>query len=150
MTPYASIVRYGMADIIHRNRAMIHCAPVRKKVREHKLRVRKHFFSLLAEKFFVAETCIEVVCGHFNVNWERMLSPCRMASIVWPRHCAMTIAYELSSLSTPEVALVFNRLDHSTVIHAIQNVDRKCEEAEVRKQLDSLKGAVIRKLRGSK
>jgi chromosomal replication initiation ATPase DnaA len=67
------------------------------------------------------------VCEYYNLPLERMLSEQRPEGIVWPRQIAMSLAYELSHLSTTDLAPLFNRRDHGTILNACSRV--RAEEA---------------------
>lgn len=66
----------------------------------------------------IASLCIDVAADYFSVTREEILSRARPARLCWPRHVAMTAAWELSGLSTTKLAPIFNRKDHVTVLHA--------------------------------
>lgn len=66
----------------------------------------------------IASLCIDVAADYFGVTRQAILSRARPAKLCWPRHVAMTAAWELSGLSTTKLAPIFNRKDHVTVIHA--------------------------------
>lgn len=75
----------------------------------------------------IASPCIDVAADYFGVTRKAILSRARPAKLCWPRHVAMTVAWELSGLSTTKLATIFNRKDHVTVLHAhkvvMANVD---------------------------
>jgi chromosomal replication initiator protein len=85
----------------------------------------------------IASLCIDVACQYFNVTRADMLSRARPARLCWPRHVAMTVAWELTGLSTIRLATIFNRKDHVTVLHAhrvvvgVVDVRRKLEYQRV-------------------
>lgn len=66
----------------------------------------------------LASLCIDVACDYFGVTRQAMLSRARPAALCWPRHVAMTVAYEITSLSTMQLAKIFHRKDHVTILHA--------------------------------
>lgn len=66
----------------------------------------------------IASLCIDVACEYFDVTRADILSRARPASLCWPRHVAMTVAWELSGLSSNQLAAIFNRKDHVTILHA--------------------------------
>lgn len=63
-----------------------------------------------------------IVCDEFNIRRELLLSECRVASIVWPRHICMALGVEFSGMSSNAIVTLFNRRDHSTVLHALKRV----------------------------
>lgn len=66
----------------------------------------------------IASLCIDVAAVYFGVTRAEILSRARPARLCWPRHVAMTAAWELSGLSTTKLAPIFNRKDHVTVLNA--------------------------------
>lgn len=66
----------------------------------------------------IASLCIDVACKYFDVTRADMLSRARTARLCWPRHVAMTVAWELSGLSTNQLAAIFHRANHVTILHA--------------------------------
>jgi chromosomal replication initiator protein len=52
----------------------------------------------------------------------------------------MYLTRELTDLSLPAIAAVFNRRDHTTVMHAIRKVDRRAiEDAALSRTLEQLR-----------
>lgn len=66
----------------------------------------------------IANVCIDVACDYFQVTREAIMGRSRPANLCWPRHVAMSLAYELSGLSTNALKVIFNRGDHATILHA--------------------------------
>lgn len=81
----------------------------------------------------LASLCIDVACDYFKVTRQAMLSRARPAALCWPRHVAMTAAWELSGLSTTKLAPIFNRKDHVTLLHAHRVVT---SNIDVRRKID--------------
>lgn len=70
----------------------------------------------------MVELVQNIVCDEFNIRRELLLSESRIASVVWPRHICMALGVEFSGMSSNAIASLFNRLDHSTVLHALKRV----------------------------
>jgi len=68
-----------------------------------------------------------VVARHFKLDMEDLNSKKKSQSISWPRQIAMFLAHEMTECSLPEIGRAFDR-DHSTVVHARDQVKRKLEE----------------------
>ena len=68
-----------------------------------------------------------VVSRHFKLDIEELNSKKKSQSISWPRQIAMFLAHEMTECSLPEIGRAFDR-DHSTVVHARDQVKRKLEE----------------------
>lgn len=90
----------------------------------------------------IASLCIDVTADYFGVTRKAILSRARPAMLCWPRHVAMTVAYELTTLSTPRIAFIFNRADHATILHA-QRVVRGAIDIHRRSDVEAVRGAVL-------
>lgn len=71
------------------------------------------------------QTIIAETAAAFGVPALDLISERRIATIVVPRHVAMTLARDLTLASYPRIARAFRRADHSTVIHAEQVTRRR-------------------------
>lgn len=61
----------------------------------------------------------QAVCDDYRINIDDMNSECRFAKYVRPRHVAMYLVRVLLGESYPVIAMAFNKLDHTTVMHAV-------------------------------
>ena len=93
------------------------------------------------ERVRAVKTIQGVVAKHFYIPLERMLSKQRPAHVVWPRQIAMSIAYELSHLSTTQIAPLFNCKDHGTILHACSRV--ATEERSTNKAATSVRADIL-------
>jgi chromosomal replication initiator protein len=85
----------------------------------------------------------EAVAARLGVTLEALLSPSRAAPVAQARQLAMYLTRELTDLSLPAIAEVFNRRDHTTVMHAIRKVDRRAlEDAALSRTLEELRAAL--------
>ena len=71
----------------------------------------------------VQQIC-ELVCNHCEVTLEQMVSKDKHRSIVEARQIAMWIARKRLGLSFPELGREFGNRDHTTVMAAVQRMDR--------------------------
>ena len=78
--------------------------------------------SVKAHRVVIVETIQNIVADEFNIALDYLLSERRPQAVVWPRHIAMALAYEFSGLATNPLAKLFNRLDHNTILYAVQIV----------------------------
>lgn len=78
-------------------------------------------------QFMKADRIRELVCNHFGVSVENMKSNSRPNCIAWPRQVAMALEYRLTSMSSKEIALRYNKQDHGTVLHAARLVRDRAE-----------------------
>ncbi len=67
----------------------------------------------------------DVVCEHFTLQREELLSPRKSNALTLPRQIGMYLSRTLVGASSTQVAQRFNRKDHSTVLHAEKQVERK-------------------------
>ncbi|WP_425105466.1 helix-turn-helix domain-containing protein [Ancylobacter sp.] len=68
-----------------------------------------------------------VVCRHYGVTREDLLSQRRTAAVVKPRQIAMYLAKVLTLRSLPEIGRRFGGRDHTTVLHAVLKLTRQVE-----------------------
>jgi len=71
---------------------------------------------------------------HFNISHADMIGPRRSQNISYPRQVAMYLSRRLTTKSYPEIAELFGGKDHTSVIYACQNIDKKIMEDVFRKR----------------
>ena len=64
------------------------------------------------------------VAEYFEVRPSDMTAKRRSRNIVYPRHVAMFLSREMTSLSLPEIGEQFGGRDHTTVLHAYQKIKK--------------------------
>ena len=80
------------------------------------------------------------VCAAFGLSHAALISDRRHKTVAWPRHMAMFLIYELTGLTTPQIARQFGDRDHSSVGHALRRVsDRIDRDPEVRETIKNLR-----------
>jgi chromosomal replication initiator protein len=85
-------------------------------------------------------TIQQAVAGRLGITVDAILSPTRAAPVSRARQLAMYLSRELTDLSLPAIAAVFNRRDHTTVLHAIRKVEhRALEDAALSRTLEQLR-----------
>jgi chromosomal replication initiator protein len=67
----------------------------------------------------------DVVCEHFALDRDELLSERRTKELTLPRQIAMYLSRTLVGAPSTQVARRFNRKDHSTVLYAERQVDEK-------------------------
>ena len=85
------------------------------------------------------------VSAHFNIRQSEMVSARRARAVARPRQIAMYLAKRLTPRSLPEIGRRFGGRDHTTVIHAVRQIERLrgCDadiDADVRTLLRTLEG----------
>ncbi len=80
-----------------------------------------------------------VVCHHFKLRSNDMLSKDRHKSIAFARHVAMYLCKQRLKCSFPELGRAFGNRDHTTVISAVRKVEAlRTSDPEVRAHLEAL------------
>ena len=77
----------------------------------------------LVHQFPTIRFILSAVSTAYDVPMNDLLSPRRMARLVWARQVAMWIARELSCRSLPEIGRHIGGRDHTTVLHAVRKID---------------------------
>lgn len=63
----------------------------------------------------------EAVCAVFNVPVWQVMSPCRIATFMLPRHIICALCRRLTTRSYPEIGRRLGGRDHSTVLNGVRN-----------------------------
>jgi chromosomal replication initiator protein len=85
------------------------------------------------------------VSDHFKIRQAEMVSARRARAVARPRQIAMYLAKQLTPRSLPEIGRRFGGRDHTTVIHAVKQIEKLRAadseiDADVRALLRSLEG----------
>jgi chromosomal replication initiator protein len=75
-----------------------------------------------SEELLTVETIQNKVAEYFDISLADLRSKRRQRNFVIPRHLAMYLSRELTSLSLPEIARKFNGNNHSTIVHGLKNI----------------------------
>ena len=85
------------------------------------------------------------VCDHFDIRQNDLVSARRARAIARPRQIAMYLAKRLTPRSLPEIGRKFGGRDHTTVIHAVRQIEKlRASDNEI----DGDVRALIRTLEG--
>lgn len=85
---------------------------------------------VLAEMFRASRRRITIdeiqrrVSEHFKIRQAEMVSARRAREVARPRQIAMYLAKQLTPRSLPEIGRKFGGRDHTTVIHAVRQIER--------------------------
>ncbi len=74
----------------------------------------------------IVEKTFDKVCEKYQVSIQDITGKRRQANIVTARHVSIYIFSQLTDLSSVEIARYFSQ-DHSTILSAIKNVEKKLE-----------------------
>ncbi len=70
----------------------------------------------------------KLTADHFNIFLTDLLSDKKTHTFSYPRHVAMYLCRELTSLSLKEIAKKFGKKDHSTIIYAVKRIKKEKEQ----------------------
>lgn len=74
----------------------------------------------------------KLVADHYGIPLVEMTSERRAHDVARPRQVAMYLAKQLTPKTLPQIGRYFGGRDHTTVIHAVRQVEKRREEdAEV-------------------
>lgn len=86
------------------------------------------------------EDISQTVTSHYNTTKEDMLSKSRRAEIVKVRQVCMYLMRDLTTHSFPEIGQFFSGRDHTTVMHAVQKIEKKLKtDNEISEEVRSIK-----------
>lgn len=92
------------------------------------------------KKIITAEEIQRVVAERFHLKQAEMRSKKRTKTIVQPRQITMYLCRELTSLSFPEIGRHFGGKDHTTVMHACRQIDKRLDaDASFKQLVESIK-----------
>lgn len=81
----------------------------------------------------------KVVADHYRLKIADLKSPRRLKVLAVPRQIAMWLCRKHVKSSFPELGLKFGGKDHSTVVHAVQKIERLLEkDLSLRSEIDAL------------
>ena len=73
------------------------------------------------------ESIQQHVAGHFNLSQNLLIGKGRKQDVTAARHIAMFLSKRLTKNPLKMIGLHFGNRDHSTVIHAVRTVEKKCK-----------------------
>lgn len=95
-------------------------------------------------RHLTVEAIQKLVADHYNIKLAELKSARRLKTLTGPRQIAMYLCRKHVKSSFPELGLKFGGKDHSTVVHAVQKVERKLsEDPSFRKEVDSLEKILL-------
>ena len=94
-----------------------------------------------AEKNKVSiDKILETVAGYFNLKVHDIIGNKRPRSIAEPRMMAMYLSRNLTEESLKDIGLAFGGRNHTTVIHAIKQIESDCQkDEEMRRTISTIK-----------
>ena len=67
----------------------------------------------------------EAVCARFQIKYDDLVSQCRREIYTKPRQIAMFLARDITGMSFPKLGRRFGGKDHTSVMHACRQVQRR-------------------------
>ncbi len=87
---------------------------------------------------------IKAVCSYYNIKQSHLKSRSRTDALALPRQIAMFLLRKELHLKQEEVAFILKRKDHTTVIHAIEKINRLIAKDQIFKQdIDRIVASLI-------
>ena len=80
------------------------------------------------EKVISIDYVQDVVCKFFGVDIKDLKSSKRSSDIVFPRQVAMYLCRSVVNASFPKIGDEFGKRDHTTVMHAVNKIDKEIKE----------------------
>jgi chromosomal replication initiator protein len=91
------------------------------------------------EKVITIDQIQRKVCDFFGIKLSDLKAQNRTKAVAFPRQIAMYLARQLTHASLSEVGRSFGGKDHTTVLHAVDKVQRLLQEdPKLRKTIDGL------------
>ncbi len=85
----------------------------------------------------------QIVCGYFKVDENKVREKNRKKEVVLARQVAMFLSKKLTKSSLKTIGLHFGGRDHSTVIHAYNNIEQMLSDDESTKGIvDTLRNKI--------
>ena len=92
------------------------------------------------EKMISVENIQKVVANFYNIKVSDLKSSRKIKIYVLPRQLAMYLCRTMTKSSFPEIGSKFGGKDHSTVIHAFRQIEKKfSEDREIKNVIETIK-----------
>ena len=87
------------------------------------------------QKKITVDLIQRIVADYFEVRPSDMTAKRRTRSVAYPRHIAMYLSREMTTLSFPELGEQFGGRDHTTVLHACEKIKKDIKKDQKTKSL---------------
>jgi chromosomal replication initiator protein len=92
------------------------------------------------QKAITVENIQKIVATHYNIKITDLKSSKKLKIYSFPRQIAMYLCRTMTKASFPEIGTKFGGKDHSTVIHAFRQIEKKAtEDREIKLVLDTIR-----------
>ena len=83
---------------------------------------------------------IKYISRELKISERQLVGKGRTMEVTMARQIAMYLCREYTSSSLTNIGLYFGKRDHSTVIHACRNIEKKMsEDNELKNKIDNMK-----------
>jgi chromosomal replication initiator protein len=90
------------------------------------------------------EMIVKYVCRNMKVSERQIIGKSRTMDVALARQLAMFLAKELTNASLANIGSNIGGRDHSTVIHACKNIDKKIQNNnEFQRKVESMKNEIL-------
>ncbi len=95
------------------------------------------------QKAITIENIQKAVANYFNIKVSDLKSSKKLKVYTVPRQISMYLCRTMTKASFPEIGAKFGGKDHSTVIHAFRQIDKKAsEDRELKGTLESIRNEI--------
>ena len=92
------------------------------------------------KKIITSDLIIDVVCDHFGITRDMMLSKSRSNDIAKPRQIVMYLCKNMTNLSLDTIGSHLGGRDHATVIHGVRTMtERYANDEETKNTIDTIR-----------
>ncbi len=92
------------------------------------------------KKIITSDLIIDVVCDHFGITRDMMLSKSRSNDIAKPRQIVMYLCKTMTNLSLDTIGSHLGGRDHATVIHGVRTMtERYTNDEETKNTIDTIR-----------
>lgn len=97
-----------------------------------------------AQKEITPKLIIHVVCEHYNVSPDDIISKKRNSEFVQPRQVIMYLCRELIGTSLQSIGKELGKKDHTTVIHGVNKIKEELDNGneELRNRIEIIKNKI--------
>ncbi len=90
------------------------------------------------------EAIQKLVSDHYHIKVSELKSERRLKTLTLPRQVAMYLCRKHVKSSFPELGIKFGGKDHSTVVHAVQKIEKRLmEDPGFKKEVDSIEKILL-------
>lgn len=96
----------------------------------------------LGLSFVNSKTIVSRICEHFKITYESLKCKSRVRELVYPRQACMYLLSKHTAMTLTAIGVLFDR-DHTTVIHALQNIkDLMTIDDRIAREIEQLKNTL--------